>query len=64
MIESPGEAAVGSVLTSAAVGCGSGVTVIDVIDSALEEQAVNMNSPIKLLKRTSGMFFMQETKIL
>ena len=47
-----------------AVGCEVVVVIPGGVDASVVEQAVMRNSPIKLLKRTSGMFFMQETKIL
>jgi len=47
VIESPGEAGVGNTLTSVAVGCGNSVIATGVTDPLLEEQAVNINNPIK-----------------
>jgi hypothetical protein len=64
MIESLGEPGVGRILTSVAVGCGRCGIVAGVTDPAGAEQAVSINSSIKLLNRTSGKFFIQETKIL
>ena len=64
IIESPGEAGVGSILTSVAVGCGGTVIVTGVTGSPLEEQAASINNPIKLLIRIRGNFFMQEIKVL
>ena len=64
MIESPGEAGVGRILTSVVVGRGGGVTVPDVTDSPVEEQAVNMTNPIKLFNSMLRSFFMQELEIL
>src|SRR4026209_2224801 len=63
MIESLGEAGVGSGPASVTIGCGV-VVIPGGGGAAVLEQAGWRNSPIKLLKRTSGMFFMQETKIL
>jgi hypothetical protein len=63
-IESPGEAGVGNILTSVAVGGGVAVIVTGVTDSPVEEQAVNINNPIKFFNRTLGGIFIQEIKIL
>jgi|GEM_PF-5594363 len=64
IIESPGEAGVGNILTCVAVGCGGAVIVTGGTDLPLEEQAANINNPIKNLNRIPGKFFMRETKVL
>jgi len=63
-IESPGDEGVGRTLTCVAVGCGGTVIVTGVTDSPVEEQAANINNPIKLLNRITGGFFMREVKVL
>jgi hypothetical protein len=55
---------VGSTLVSVAVGWGGAVKVTGVTESPVEEQAVNINNPIKFFNRTLGSFFMLEIKIL
>ena len=50
----------GSILTAVAVGCEVALRVTGVTDSPVEEQAANINNPIKLLNGMPGSFFMQE----
>jgi len=63
-MESPGEAGVGRILTSVAVGCGGGVIVTGVTEFPVEAQAVITNSAIKLANRMLCRFFMQNIEIL
>ena len=60
MIESPREEGVRDTLTSVTVGCGDAIAVGlagAAEDSPVEEQAVNMSSPIN---RTPDAFFMAD----
>jgi len=51
---------VGSILTAVAVGCEVAVRVTGVTDSPVDEQAANINNPIKLPNGMPDSFFMQE----
>ena len=50
----------GSILTAVAVGCEVAVRVTGVTDSPVDEQAANINNPIKLPNGMPDSFFMQE----
>ena len=60
MIESPGEAGVGNILTSVAVGCGDNVIATGVTASPVDEQAVSINKTIKLMNGIPEGFFIQK----